>query len=133
MLIHAKALAMYIPLAKTFVTCDASKIGIRGEISQLQENTENKTVSFFSGLLQKFEKKYSVPELELLTCTWNCERFETVVWGRHFTLKTDHKSLLHFSNGAIGDDVRPLRLARWSVRFLRYNFSVVNKLKKNCG
>ena len=48
----AEPLAMYNPLAKTIVTCDASKIGISGELSQMQENGDYKTVSFFSRSLQ---------------------------------------------------------------------------------
>ena len=56
MLLRAKPLTMYNPLAETIVTCDASKIGIGGEFSQLQEIGEYKTVSFFSRSLQEFEK-----------------------------------------------------------------------------
>ena len=46
---------MYNPLAKTIVTCDASKIGIGGELSQLQDNGEYKTASIFSCSLQEFK------------------------------------------------------------------------------
>ena len=46
-------------------------------------------------------------------------------------MKTDHKSLLQLINGEIGDCVRPLRLARWSARLLRYDFSVVHKPGKD--
>ena len=53
------------------------------------------------------------------------------MWGKHFTLKTDHKSLLQLKNGDIGDGVRPLRLACWSARLLRYTFSVVHKTGKD--
>ena len=57
MFLRAKSLAMLNLLAETVVTCDASKIGISGELSQLQDNGEYKTVSFFSRSLQEFEKK----------------------------------------------------------------------------
>ena len=57
MLLRAKPLAMYNPLAETIVTCDASKIGIGDELSQLQYNGEYKTVSFFTRSFQEFEKK----------------------------------------------------------------------------
>ena len=56
MFFRAKHLAMYNPLAETIVTCDASKIGIDGELSQMQDNGEYKTVSFFSRSIQEFEK-----------------------------------------------------------------------------
>ena len=51
--------------------------------------------------------------------------------GVNFTLKTGHKSLLQLMNGEIGDGVRPLRLARWSARLLRYDFSVVHNPGKD--
>ena len=47
MLLRAKPSAMYNPLGETIVTCDASKTGSGGELSQLQDIGENKTVSFF--------------------------------------------------------------------------------------
>ena len=103
---------MYNPLATTIFKYDASKVVIGGELSQLQGNGQYKTVSFFSRSLQEFEKKFSVLELELLACICNCGRFERFLWGKHFTLKTDHKSLLLLINGEIGGVVRPLRLAR---------------------
>ena len=54
--ISAKSLAMYNSLAKTIVVCDASKIGIGRELSQLQKNGEYKTASFFSRSLQEYKK-----------------------------------------------------------------------------
>ena len=54
LLICAKHLTMYNPLAKMIVTC--SKIEISSELSQLQENGENKTVSCFYRSLQEFKK-----------------------------------------------------------------------------
>ena len=50
MIISAKHLTRYSPLAKTILTCDASKVGIGGGLSQLQENGEYKTVSLFPRL-----------------------------------------------------------------------------------
>ena len=130
MLLRAKPLSMYIPLAETIVTCDASKIEIGGELSKLQDNGEYKTVSCFSRSKQKVEKNIVFLNFEL-ACYCTYERFERFLWGKHFTLKSDHKSLLQLINGEIGDGVRPLRHAHWSARLLRYDFTVVHKPGKS--
>ena len=49
-------------------------------------------------------------------------RFGRFLWGKHFTLKTDHKSLLQLINGETGD---------WSARLLHYDFTVVHKPGKS--
>ncbi|KAJ8017781.1 hypothetical protein HOLleu_44582 [Holothuria leucospilota] len=67
-------------------------------------------------------RKYSIVEKEALACVWACERWNTYLWGRKFTLRTDHKALVTlFSKTSMRQS---LRLARWSCRLLKYNFEV---------
>ena len=50
-------------------------------------------VAFASCTLSFAERKYSTTEKDALTCVWAVERWQTYVWGRRFTLRTNHQAL----------------------------------------
>jgi hypothetical protein len=39
------------------------------------------------------EQRYANIERELLAAVFGCERFHTYVYGKHFTIESDHKPL----------------------------------------
>ena len=45
------------------------------------------------------EKKYSTNELEMLAVVWGSEYFRNCIFGRKFTVVTDHKALVSLLNG----------------------------------
>ena len=53
-----------------------------------------KPVGFVSRTLTETERKYSQIEKEGLDCVFGVTRFHPYLFGHHFTLITDHKSLL---------------------------------------
>lgn len=107
----------------TFVTCDASTSAIGAVLSQLQSGNEC-PVAFASRSLTPTEQKYSVGEREALACVWACERWHMYLYGRHFTLRTDHQALTALL-ATSGSGHKPLRLYRWSERLQAYNFTTV--------
>ena len=69
------------------------------------------------------ERRYSDSEREALACLWACEHWNFYLYGRRFTLVTDHQALKTLlSSGGSGQ--RPLRLHRWADRLFQYNFDV---------
>lgn len=62
-------------------------------------------------------------EREAVACVWACEHWHTYLLGRHFTLRTDHQSLVSLLSSQ-GTGRRPLHFTRWSERLLRYNYTV---------
>ena len=50
-------------------------------------------VTFASKVLTPTEQHYANNESELLTCIFSAEHFQTYVFGRHFMIESDHKSL----------------------------------------
>lgn len=62
----------------------------------------------------------------MLGCFWGIQKFRNFVWGRPFTLRTDHKPLLGVlvPGHAIPERVSQ-RICNWYSRLFEHNFRVV--------
>lgn len=118
----APVLAHFDIASPTLVTCDASATAIGAVLSQVQNGVE-KPIAFASRALSPTEQRYSVGEREALACIWACERWHLYLYGRTFTLRTDHQALTALLSTS-GTGHRPLRLHRWSDRLHQYNFDL---------
>jgi hypothetical protein len=122
-------MAIFDENCPTFVSTDASDIGIGAVLSQIQKGVE-KTIAYASRKLSPAETKYSTGEKEALACVWACEKWNLFLFGRPFTLRTDHAALTTLlSSGNRG--VKPLRISRWYARLLNYNFKLVYRPGKD--
>ncbi|OMH83345.1 Retrovirus-related Pol polyprotein from transposon [Zancudomyces culisetae] len=101
------------------VTTDASVVGIGAILSQQFEDGE-KPICFLSRILNPHERNYSVAHLEGLAVVWAVKKLKMYLWGKHFTIRTDHKSLLQLSNGK---DIAG-RVARWAMILRNYDYSI---------
>ena len=110
----------------TFLTTDASGYGIAAVLTQVsQEDGKEKPVCFISRKLSEAEQKYSVSEKEFLAVLWSCERLHQYLYGRPFTIKTDHQCLKQLLKNGFQGGNAPCRVIRWSTRLLQYNFEVM--------
>jgi len=107
--------------ARTIVSCDASGSAVGACLSQIKDGVE-RPIAFASRALSEAERKYSVSEREALACIY--ERWHFYLYGRKFTLRTDHQALRTLLTAG-GSGHRPLRLHRWHDRLYQYNFDVV--------
>uniref|UniRef100_A0A6B0VHI3 RNA-directed DNA polymerase n=1 Tax=Ixodes ricinus TaxID=34613 RepID=A0A6B0VHI3_IXORI len=121
-LASSKVLQMFDASLPVIVSTDASDIGLGAVLQQL-DGHRLRTIAFASRTLSPAERKYAVGEREALACVWACEHWHTYLWGRPFTLRTDHQALVSLLSSQ-GSGRRPLRIARWSERLLRYNYTV---------
>ena len=67
---------------------DASKIGLGATILQ-----DDQPVAYASKALTDTERHWANIEREAYALVFRCERFCTYVYGRHLTIKSDHKPL----------------------------------------
>lgn len=111
------ALTLFDPALPTLVTTDACDYGIGAVLTQMHGHTE-KTVAFASRALTDCERKYSIIEKEALACVWAAERWRTYLWGRHFTLRTDHSPLTALLSTK-GFGRAGMRISRWSAAVLQ--------------
>ncbi|KAL3973851.1 tissue factor pathway inhibitor [Sarotherodon galilaeus] len=123
LLLKSPALAVYDPDLLAFITTDASDYGLGAVLTQLHPDQVERVVAFASRTLSPAERKYSTTEKEALACVWAVERWRTYVWGRRFTLRTDHQALTTLLSTK-GMNRAGMRIARWSARLMCFQYDV---------
>ena len=107
---------------KFILTTDASNYAIGAVLSQGPIG-KDLPIAYASRTLDKAEEKYSTIEKELLAIFWAVNHFRPYLYGREFTLITDHKPLTWLK-----DHKNPnSRLFRWKLRLEEYNYSIQYK------
>jgi len=105
------------------VSADASKNAIGAVLLQSNENSDWQPVEYASRKLTLAESRYAMIEKEALAITWACEKFDFYLVGRRFEIETDHKPLISLL-GEKDLSQLPLRVQRFKMRLMRYDFSI---------
>ncbi|KAH0821183.1 hypothetical protein GEV33_001608 [Tenebrio molitor] len=112
--------------SKPFVIqTDASDTGLGAVLTQDLDGDE-RVIAYASRSLTKAERNYSVTERECLAVLFALEKFRPYVEGTHFTIVTDHYSLLWLNR--MKDPAG--KLARWSVKLNQFSFDLVHRKGK---
>lgn len=83
----------------------------------------NHIIAYMSAKLNDTQKSYHPVEKECLAVILSLERFRHYVDGNHFSVVTDHNSLVWLKN--CKDPTG--RIARWALRLQAYNFNIIHK------
>eukprot|EP00731_Ephydatia_muelleri_P021055 Em0013g782a len=102
---------------------DASDRGVGAVLSQKNEAGDDNPIAYFSKKLQPREERYSTIEKECLAIKLAMQAFRTYLIGRHFTVETDHRSLVWMDKLKDSNS----RLTRWSLSMQPFNFTVVHR------
>ena len=108
---------------------DASDVGIAAMLMQ-EHDGERFPVAYASKKLSKCQRNYSVIERECLAIVWAVQRYEPFLYGKEFTIETDHQPLkcVQRSNVANG------RIMRWALALQQYRYRIeVIQGSKNVG
>jgi len=71
------------------------------------------------------EKNYSQIEREGLALMYGVKKFHQYLWGREFTLQTDHKPLTTIFGNKKGIQTTTAdRLQRWALLLMGYSFNI---------
>ncbi|XP_053692179.1 uncharacterized protein K02A2.6-like [Sabethes cyaneus] len=127
-------LTHYNPELDIIVAGDASKTGIGAVLLHRFPNGDIKAVAHASRTLNAAEQNYSQIEKEALALVFACVKFHRMLWGRKFTLQTDHQPLLKVFGSKKGIPVHTAnRLQRWALTLLGYDFKVEYISTQNFG
>lgn len=100
---------------KFILTTDASNYAIGAVLSQ-----EGHPISFASRTLNDHETNYSTIEKELLAIVWAVKYFRPYLYGRKFSIKTDHRPLVW-----LGSLKEPnSKLQRWKIKLEEFNYDI---------
>ena len=125
-LTSAPVMAYFDVTKETYVTVDASPVGISAILGQrINETDDYRAVAYASRALTAVERRYSETEREALAIVWAVEHYHLFLFGATFTLITDHKPLEVIYGSPKSKP--SARMERWVLRLQPYDFAVVYK------
>ena len=108
---------------ETRIKCDGSRAGLGAALEQ-RSPTGWHTVAFSSCFLKSNEERYSINELELLGVVLYVEYFKYYLFGKTFTIITDHRAVLSIMKELRSNKSYSSRLTRWVDRLLPSDFNI---------
>jgi hypothetical protein len=107
------------------VAADVSEHGVGAVIQHRWQDGSVKAIAHASCSLKPAEQNYSQIEKEGLALIFAIKKFHKYIYGRNFTLLTDHRPLLSIFGNRNGIPVHSAnRLQRWAANLLGYDFRI---------
>ena len=83
-----------------------------------------KPIFFASRFLNSNEERYSINEFELVGVVWSIEYIKNNLFGKEFSIITDHRVLLSILKEHRSNKSYNSHLSRWADRLLPYQFKI---------
>ena len=124
-LTKSPVLVHYDPTVPLRMAADASSHGIGAVLSHTFPNGEEKPIAYTSRTLSPAERNYAQIEKEALGIVFGIQKFHQYLYGRKFTLVTDHKPLTTIFGPKRGvPALAAARLQRWAIQLSAYDYEI---------
>ena len=124
LILDSQTLIHYDHTLPLFLSCDASSYGA-GAVLSHQIDGQFRPVAFASCTLTHVQQNYSQLEKEAFSISFGLKRFRQYLYGRPFTILTDHRPLLTLLGPQKPVPVHAAaRLQRWALILASYNYRI---------
>ena len=118
-------LAHYSPTLPVELSVDAFPYGVGAVIMHVYPSGVRCPLAFASRTLNEHEKRYGQIDKEALAIMFGLKRFHLYLYGRHFTILTDHKPLERiFGPKTAIPSLAAMRLQRWAIILSAFDYTI---------
>lgn len=128
-LLHSSRLLVHFDPKKDInLSCETLPYGVGAVLSHCMEDGSEKPISYVSRTLSVAEKGYSQLEKEGLAVVFAVKRFHHCLFGRPFSIFTDHKPLMSLFSESKGiPPVASARIQHWALTLSAYQYRIQYK------
>lgn len=121
-LLNSPLLAHYDPNQPVRLAVHASSYGLGAVLSHIFDDGEERPIAYASRSISASELNYSMIEKEALTIAFGIKKFHQYLFGRRFSLLTDHIPLtLSLGPKLVSSLLATSRLQRWAIQLFAYH------------
>ena len=127
-------LAHYNPKKPIILACDASPFGVGAVLFHMVDRVERPVAYASRTLTSSAEKNYSQVKREALAIVFGVTKFNKFLYGRKFTLLTDHEALTVIFGPK--KRIQPLAAARlqrprWTLILMAHQYNIIYRKSAN--
>ena len=124
-------LVHFDPEKPLILACDASDYGVGAVLSHVMEDGQERPIAYTSRTLNPAEKRYSQLDKEALAIITGVKKFHNYIYGRMFTIQSDHKPLSYlFDEHKEVPQHASARIQRWALILSAYRYNIRYKSGK---
>lgn len=125
LLTTSPVLAHYDPTLPIKLSVDASNVGVGSVLSIVCKDGKERPIAYASRTLSPAERNYSQIDKEALAVVVGIKKFHQYLYGRHFTLCSDHKPLISIFGPKKGLPMfAASRLQRYALFLSGYDYDI---------
>ena len=124
--------AHYDPYLPLQLAGDASSYGVDAVLSHKYPDGSERPIAYVSRTLLPSERNYAQIEKEALALVFGIQKFHQFIYGRKFTLLTDHQPLLAILGPKKGiPSIAAAHMQRWALLLSAYQYVTAYRSTRN--